>query len=186
MPVWVKTWVRQKRIFRKTCKPNRNAPKSIDSGAFLARHEGFEPPAFWSVASLQASKFAFSALSAPFVPQLRRHSGAVSHPLLSAHFLSWVKMWVRPRQPQKLSQLFSQQILPRLNQRKESNGRESVDKGKSRSSINGLTCQFKHIILRQKQPGRVSSDNDILIMTVHGNIAPHGVVQKNIRVVDDP
>ena len=33
----------------KPCNTNRKAPKSSDSGAFLARHEGFKPPAFWSV-----------------------------------------------------------------------------------------------------------------------------------------
>ncbi len=67
---------------------------------FLARHEGFDPPAFWSVASLQASKGRFSVLSAPFAPPFRWFCETISHPLLSVHFLSWVKMWVRP-QPQK-------------------------------------------------------------------------------------
>ena len=57
--------------------------------------EGFEPPAFWSVASLQASKFAFSALSAPFAPPFRWFCETISHPLLSTHFLSWVKLWVK-------------------------------------------------------------------------------------------
>jgi len=81
---------------------------------YLARHEGFEPPAFWSVASLQASKGRFSAISAPFVPRFRRFSEAVSHPLLSANFLSWVRLWVRPQQDASPA---VKQNLPRLNQR---------------------------------------------------------------------
>ena len=37
----------------------------------------------------------FSALSAPFAPPFRWFCETISHPLLSTHFLSWVKLWVK-------------------------------------------------------------------------------------------
>jgi len=71
------------------------AANNTKSATTMARHEGFEPPAFWSVASDEASKCEFSALSTPFAPPFRRFCGTVSYPLLTARFLSWVRLWVR-------------------------------------------------------------------------------------------
>ena len=49
-PVWVKTWVTPKLQKETTIKSCKNLEKSLDFSRFLARREGFEPPAFWSVA----------------------------------------------------------------------------------------------------------------------------------------
>ena len=77
---------------KKYGKPNKTPAKSKDFTGVLARREGFEPPAFWSVAALKGKMQAFSVLSEPIV------SGSISFltlfcPLTPLEFfLFWVKL----------------------------------------------------------------------------------------------
>jgi len=74
---------------------NKIPVKSLDFTGILARREGFEPPAFWSVAALKDEEQAFIAISKPIA------SGSVSFPTLFCplappeFFLFWVKLWVK-------------------------------------------------------------------------------------------
>ena len=53
-----------------------------------------------------------------------------------------------------------------------------------RDTVLIFTIQFKDFIYIQKQTGRISSYDNVLVFIIKGNIASHAVVQQDISVIN--
>ena len=97
-------------------KAQENRRFNQESAVFLARREGFEPPAFWSVAALKSEEQKFRVLFKLIA------SGSIAFPGLfhpstpQAIFLFWVKLWVRHVSDKSSSQPSASQTPAHLDQ----------------------------------------------------------------------
>ena len=76
-------------------KKGKTLLKSNDFSRILVRVAGFEPTASWTRISLEKDSDLLLAIFNPVVPELR-HLHILSAPLFpSAHFVMWVRVWVK-------------------------------------------------------------------------------------------
>lgn len=82
-------------FWRKIAANQRKIPAFLTNTGAMARREGFEPRAFWSVATLRSSVQTFQVVSGPIASGILSFL-ALFRPLAPLGlFLFWVKLWVR-------------------------------------------------------------------------------------------